>query len=417
MHNIGRAGAAAPSRGPLEGIRVLDLSNVVFGPYASQFLGDQGADVIRIEAPEGDSTRRTGPAQANGMACGFLALNRNKRSVVLDLKTEGGRAALMRLIDTADVLMHNIRPQKLAALGLEVDAVRARWPRLVYATLTGFATDGPYAGRPAYDDTIQGMSGLADLMLRQSGEARYFPTVAADKISALVAAQAITAAVAGRERTGQGMHLEVSMFESVVGFVLAEHLHGETFQPALGPAGYPRVLAKARRPYATRDGYLCVMPYTDQHWARFFAEVGMHEAARDPRFAGMDERTRNIDALYALLAQVLRERDTQDWLALFERLDIPCSRVNTLDDVLQDPHLNATGFFRTLETSSGVIRLPGQGVRFEGADGVATPPPKLGEHTRELLREAGLADDEIDTLLESGEIAAGDQHDKERSHP
>lgn len=398
--------------GPLSGIRVIDLSNVVFGPYASQFLGDYGADVVKIEPPEGDSTRHTGPAQAEGMACSFLAMNRNKRSVVLDLKTEGGRSALMRLIEQADVLMHNIRPQKLAALGLDVDMVRDRWPRLVYATLTGFASDGPYAGRAAYDDIIQGMSGLADLMLRQSGQARYFPTIAADKISALVAAQAITAAIAARERTGRGMHVEVSMFEAVSGFVMAEHLYGKTFEPARGETGYARVLAQARRPYRTLDGHVCVMPYTDAHWARFFAEIGMPEVARDPRFAGMDERTKNIDALYELLGHALLERDTQQWLAVFARLDIPCSKVNTLEDVLEDPHLNATGFFRRIEMSSGSVRLPGPGVRFEGARCAAIPPPRLGEHTLELLREAGLAEAEITALSRRGHIGHFDIEDQ-----
>jgi crotonobetainyl-CoA:carnitine CoA-transferase CaiB-like acyl-CoA transferase len=402
------------STGPLSGIRVLDLSNVVFGPYASQFLGDFGADVVKVEPLEGDSTRHTGPAQEPGMACSFLALNRNKRSVALDLRSEGGRAALMRLVDGADVLMHNIRPQKLAALGLEVDSVRARWPCLVYATLTGFASDGPYAGRPAYDDIIQGMGGLADLMLRQTGQAHYLPTIAADKISALVAAQAIMAAIAGRERTGRGMHVEVSMFEAVAGFALAEHLYGATFQPPRGETGYPRALARARRPYRTRDGYLCVMPYTDVHWARFFAEIGRPEVAREERFTGMRERTQNIDALYALLSQALLERDTQEWLAVFEKLDIPCGKVNALDDVLQDPHLQATGFFRSFETSAGTVRLPGTGVRFEGAARPVTFPPRLGEHTLDLLLEAGLSQDEVGALRRQGQIGTPDIPGKRR---
>lgn len=401
----------------MNGIRVIDLSNIVFGPYASQFLGDCGADVVKVETLEGDSTRHTGPAQANGMACSFLALNRNKRSVALDLTSSAGQSALIRLIDTADVLMHNIRPQKLAALGLEVDVVRARWPRLVYATLTGFASDGPYAGRPAYDDIIQGMSGLADLMLRQSGEPRYFPTIAADKISALVATQAITAAIAGRARTGEGVHVEVSMFEAVAGFAMADHLYGETFEPAIGGTGYVRVLAKSRRPHRTRDGYLCVMPYTDAHWMRFFEDVGMPEVARDPRFIGMGERTKNIDLLYALMESLLAQHDTDHWLVLFARLDIPCSRVNTLEHVLDDPHLNSTGFFSKFETSSGTIRLPGQGIRFNGGTCVATAPPRLGEHTRELLRETGLTDGDIDALIERGDIGTDLYDDNDRRFP
>jgi crotonobetainyl-CoA:carnitine CoA-transferase CaiB-like acyl-CoA transferase len=384
---------------PLEGVRILDLSSVVLGPYASQILGDYGADVIKIEAPEGDSTRRTGPGREPGMAAIFLGVNRNKRSVVLDLKRPEARAALLALVDTADVFMHSIRPQKLPALGLDPETLMARNPRLVYAGLHGFAQDGPYGGKPAYDDIIQGLSGLAALMERQSGEPRYLPTIAADKTCGLVAAHAILAALFARERTGRGSFVEVPMFESLVSFVLVEHYYGRHFEPALAAPGYPRVLAPWRRPYKTLDGYVCMMPYTDAHWRQFFGEVGRPELAADARFVDIAARTRNIEALYALAGEFIGKRSTTAWLDTCERLDIPAGPMHRLEDLENDPHLAATGFFRTLhDDASGAVRFPGPGVRFDGRPLDPKMPPRLGEHTRAVLREAGLPDDRIEAL-------------------
>ncbi|MBM7061732.1 CoA transferase [Pseudomonas sp. UL073] len=393
-----------PAGSPLHGIRVIDLSSVMFGPYASQYLGDFGAEVIKVEAPAGDSTRRTGPAAEADLASCFIGLNRNKRSVVLDLKQAAGRAALQRLLAGADVLMHNIRPQKLAALGLGAEQLRERYPRLVCASLNGFGEGGPYAGQPAYDDIIQGMSGLVDLVQRQTGESRYLPTAAADKIAGLVAAQAILAALLGRAQSGQGGTVEVPMFEVLSSFNLVEHLGGATFTPARGGTGYARVLSGDRRPYRTHDGHLCVMPYTDQHWARFFAEVGRAELAADPRFADMDARTRHIDELYGLLAEFLAQRSTAEWLAACARIDIPAARVNSLDDLLVDPHLNAVGLFQACPAGAGQgrVRLAASGVRFDGEQRTFSAPPRLGEHTREVLASNGFSAEEIDGLLASG---------------
>ncbi|MNO56366.1 E-cinnamoyl-CoA:R-phenyllactate CoA transferase [compost metagenome] len=389
---------------PLHGIRVIDLSSVMFGPYASQYLGDFGADVIKVETPLGDSTRRTGASRVADMASTYLNLNRNKRSVVLDLKQAAGREALLRLLDGADVLMHNIRPQKLAARGLDAAALRERNPRLICASLNGFGEAGPYAGRPAYDDIIQGMSGMVDLVRRQTGESRYLPTAAADKIAGLVAAQAILAALLGRAQSGRGGYVEVPMFEVLSSFNLVEHLAGQSFEPALGEVGYSRILSRDRRPYPTRDGHLCVMPYTDQHWARFFAEVGRPELAADPRFSGMAARTRHIDELYALLAGYLVQRSTDEWVQALNRRDIPVARVNSLDDLLDDPHLDAVGFFQELPCGDGEgrVHLPGTGVRFDGSTGPFASPPQLGEHTREVLAEAGFVEEEIAHLLNCG---------------
>ncbi|AYC34094.1 CoA transferase [Pseudomonas cavernae] len=395
---------------PLHGVRVIDLSSVMFGPYASQYLGDFGAEVIKVETPLGDSTRRTGPSRAPGMASVFLGLNRNKRSVVLDLKQAAGRDALQRLLEGADVLMHNIRPQKLGALGLDAATLRERYPRLVCASLNGFGESGPYAGQPAYDDIIQGMSGLVDLVQRQTGESRYLPTAAADKIAGLVAAQAILAALLGRAQSGQGCQVEVPMFEVLSSFSLVEHLAGQTFQPPTGGTGYARVLSADRRPYRTRDGHLCVMPYTDEHWARFFAEVGRPELAADPRFAGMDARTRHIDELYGLLAEFLAQRSTADWVAACARIDIPAARVNSLDDLLADPHLQAVGFFQELPNGDGrgAVRLPGTGVRFDGQSRPFSAPPRLAEHTCDVLNAAGFNEQEIAGLLASGAARQAD---------
>ena len=377
---------------PLSGVRVLDLSAIVLGPYASQILADYGADVIKIEPPEGDSTRHTGPTTEQGMGAIFMGVNRGKRSVVLDLKREDARAALLKLVDGADVFMHNIRPQKLAALGIDPDALLERNPRLVYVGLHGFGEDGPYGGLPAYDDIIQGLSGCAALMQRQTGEPQYFPTVAADKISGLVAAHAVLAALFKRERTGKGGYVEVPMFESMVAFNMVEHFYGLHFEPALAAPGYPRVLAPWRRPYKTTDGYLCAMPYTDAHWRHFFTAAGRPELATDPRFTSISERTKNIEALYETAAGIIRARSTADWLATFEALEIPGARMNALEDLMQDEHLRATGFFADLEDRGlGHIRFPGVPVRFDRKQLPVRVPPRLGQHTDEVLRAAGVS--------------------------
>jgi len=383
---------------PLHGIRVLDLSSVVFGPYAAQWLADLGADVIKIEAPEGDNTRLTGPTNEPGMAALFLGVNRSKRSVVLDLTTPAGRAALGKLIDGADVLLHSIRPQKLAKLGLDPATVCARNPRLVYAGLHGFTESGPYGGRPAYDDVIQGMSGNADLMARSTGEPRYFPVIAADKTSGLIGATALLSALVRRGTTGKGGFIEVPMFESQVAFNLVEHMYGAHFNPPRGGMGYPRILAEWRRPFATADGWLCMMPYTNPHWRAFFTEVGVPELADDPRFVDYTQRSVHVAALYALAGEFVAGRTTDDWLPVLNRLQIPSAPVFTLEQLPSDPHLVATGFFQTLDDPAGSLTFPGVPVQFDGERPPMRYPPRLGEHTREVLTEAGLSDAEIDAL-------------------
>ena len=376
---------------PLAGIRILDLSTVVLGPYASQILAEYGAEVIKIETPDGDSTRRTGPSTEDGMGAIFLGVNRGKKSVVLDLKQAAGRDALHRLVAGADVLMHSIRPQKLAAIGLDPQTLRQQNPRLVYVGLHGFAEDGPYGGLPAYDDIIQGLSGCAALMERQSGRAQYFPTIAADKTTGLVAAHAILAALLKRERCGHGSVVEVPMFESMVAFNLVEHQYGRQFEPALSDPGYPRLLNPYRKPFRTLDGYLCAMPYTDTHWKRFFVEAGEPELADDPRFANIALRTRHIEALYQIADRILATRTTAQWLEVCARLEIPASKMNRLEDLPHDEHLVTTGFFETIEDPSmGTLKFPGVAVQIDGERLPVGMPPRLGEHTAEVLASIGV---------------------------
>ena len=390
--------------GPLDGIRVLDLSSVVLGPLATQIMGDLGADVIKIEAPEGDTTRRTGPARSEDMAAMFLGLNRNKRSVVLDLKQADARAALWRLIKGADVFVHSIRPQKIARLGFDHAAVLARNPRIVYAGLHGYRSDGPYAGMPAYDDVIQGQSGSADLMARLVGEPRYMPTIMADKTCAMVAAYSVMAALLHRERSGEGQFVEIPMFETMTAFNLTEHLYGMSFEPPEGPIGYPRVLARWRRPYRTSDGHVCMLAYTDAQWRRFWNAVGKPDLIEDPRFASLASRNDNIEELYRLAGECLADRTSAEWLSLLGELDIPAAPIAALEDLPNDPHLAAVGFFERAEhPSEGAIVMPGSPVRFGASPARITRlQPKLGEHSAEVLAEAGLGADDIAALFQAG---------------
>jgi crotonobetainyl-CoA:carnitine CoA-transferase CaiB-like acyl-CoA transferase len=392
--------------GPLAGVRVIDLTSVVLGPYATQMLGDLGADIIKIEAPEGDTTRYTGPRRSPDMASLFLGVNRNKRSIVLDLKQAAARDVLLRLVDTADVFVHNIRPQKLDRLGLGPQELLARQPRLIYAGIHGWREDGPYSGRPAYDDIIQGLCGVAALMDRLTGEPRYAPTILADKTCGLVSAQAILAALYHRERTGRGQFVEIPMFETMVAFLMVEHLHGRAFAPAEGTAGYSRVLAPWRRPYRTSDGWVCMLAYTDAQWRRFWSEVDKPEMTQDARFVDMAARSRNIDEVYRLAGEELAGRTTAEWIAVFDALEIPAGPVNSLDQVMDDPHLDAIGFFRRMRhPTEGELVVPDVPVQFAKTPAaIDRLPPRLGEHGREILQEIGMTPGEIERLAASGGV-------------
>jgi crotonobetainyl-CoA:carnitine CoA-transferase CaiB-like acyl-CoA transferase len=400
--------APLPDRpGPLAGVRIVDLTTVVLGPYATQMLGDLGADVIKVEAPEGDTTRHTGPRRHPHMAAMFLGMNRNKRSIVLDLKTPAGRDVLLRLIDTADVFVHNIRPQKLAPLGLAPEVLLAQRPRLVFAGIHGWREDGPYGGRPAYDDLIQGMTGIAGLMETMTGEALYAPTILADKTCGLMTVQAILAALFHREKTGRGQAVEIPMFETMVSYLMVEHLYGATFAPPEGGMGYARVLAPWRRPYATADGRICMIAYTDRQWQRFWQAAGRPEMMDDPRFAGLAARTAHVDEVYRLAGEALATKTTKEWLALFDDLEIPAGPVNRLEDLPHDPHLEAIGFFRHVtHPSEGDIVMADAPLRFSDSPAAITRlPPRFGEHGREILGELGFTGEEIAALAAGGVVA------------
>jgi crotonobetainyl-CoA:carnitine CoA-transferase CaiB-like acyl-CoA transferase len=395
--------------GPLAGIRILDLTSVVAGPLATQMFGDMGADVVKIEAPEGDAPRHTGPARSPGMAALFMGLNRGKRSLVLDLKNENARDALWRLIAGADVFVHSMRPQAINKLGFGQQAVCDRNPRIVYAALHGYRDGGPYSGQPAYDDVIQGQSGITALMSEVAGEPRYAPMILADKTCALAIAGAVSAALFARERTGRGQFVEIPMFEQMVSFVLGEHLFGHNFVPPKGALGYTRVLAAWRRPYKTKDSYICMMAYTQLHWQKFWSMVGKPEMHADARFDCIASRAHNIVALYELAGACLAEKTTDEWLALLRELEIPAARMASLDEVLTDPQLAASNFFkRATHPTEGEILYTDLPVRFSdtrGGNGLLQP--RLGEHSIEVLREAGLSREQIDALIGSGATVDG----------
>ena len=395
--------------GPLEGFRIIDLSSVLMGPSATQVLGDMGADVIKIEPPAGDTTRRIGPGRSDSMGSNFLNMNRSKRSVVLDLKHPLSRGVIARLITGADVIVHNIRPKAAQRLGLSYADVAAINGKIVYCALTGFGSGGPYSGQPAYDDLIQGLAALPALYARCGDMPRYVPTPVADRVAGLNAVIAITAALLHRERTGEGQAVEVPMFESVAQMVLADHSYGRTFAPPLGAAGYNRVLSPSRHPYQTADGWVCVLIYNDRQWRNFFHLVGREDMAADPRYASMRGRNEHIDALYGMVAETLRSRSTGHWIEALQSVDIPAGPMNTLDSLLDDPHLAAVGFFETMEHptegSIRTIRLPMTWSKSFARP--HRPAPNLGEHGAEVLRESGFGADEIEALVATGALGAG----------
>jgi crotonobetainyl-CoA:carnitine CoA-transferase CaiB-like acyl-CoA transferase len=355
-------------------------------------MADMGADVIKIEPPEGDDTRYISVGPAPGMSGVFVNVNRGKRSVVLDLRTDAGKVALRALIETADVFIHSMRSKAVARLGFSYEQVAAINPTIVYTNCYGYGRRGPDRDLPAYDDTIQAECGLPAVQELLTGEANYVGTIMADKVAGLTALYATTMALFHRERTGEGQEVEVAMFETMASFMLVEHANGAMFDPPLGPAVYPRTVAPNRRPYRTKDGYVAALIYNDRHWSAFVEAVQPPWAS--DLYATLERRARQIDTVYALLAETLKERTTDEWLALFRELEIPAAPLRTPGALFDDPHLNAAGFFETLNTAHGPVRFPGVPTWFSRTSGrVAGPAPQLGDHTAEVLDELGLAPD------------------------
>ncbi|WP_419854354.1 CaiB/BaiF CoA transferase family protein [Candidatus Poriferisodalis sp.] len=404
------AAAANEAAGALDGVRVVDLTTVLMGPMACRMLGDHGADVIRVESLDGDSTRNGLPARSAGMSGFSLNIQRNKRSLALDLKSDAGRAAMQRLLASSDVLITNMRAAALERLGLDADSLRAQHPQLICCRANGYGSGGPYRDKAAYDDAIQAASGLSNLIGRIAGEPGFVPSVIADKVTGLHVVEAVLAALFHRERTGVAQAIEVPMFETMVAFNLVEHYRGAVFEPPEGPFGYDRLLTPHRRPYPTADGWVCLLPYNDAQYRAFFAFVEQPELADDPRFADHNSRIAHIDELYALFGELSVRRTTDEWIAYCDTHSIPAARVMDLADLDADPQLAAVGLVSISEhPTEGAYRYVADPVVYS-----ATPTrlrrhaPRLGEHALEILSELGYGGGEIDALLDQGVIVLPD---------
>jgi crotonobetainyl-CoA:carnitine CoA-transferase CaiB-like acyl-CoA transferase len=378
------------AKGPLAGIRVIDLTAMVMGPYCTQIMADMGADVIKVEPPDGDGTRFISVGPAPGMSGVFFNVNRGKRSIVLDLRSNEGAAALRALIKTADVFVHSMRSKAIAKLGFGYEDVAAINPKIVYTNCYGYSRRGPDKDRTAYDDTIQAECGLPAVQKMLTGEANFVGTIMADKITGLTAVYATMMALFHRERSGEGQEVEVSMFETMAAFMLVEHANGAMFTPPLGPAIYPRAVAPNRRPYRTKDGHISALIYNDKQWAAFMQAVRPTWASEE--YTTLAQRARHINTVYALVAETMQERTSEEWLSLLGSLEIPASPIRTPAELLDNEHLKAAGFFETVESPFGPVRFPGVPTWFSRTPGaVAGAAPTLGAHTEEVLQELGLS--------------------------
>ncbi|WP_411976036.1 CaiB/BaiF CoA transferase family protein [Sulfitobacter faviae] len=391
----------------LNGLRILDLSTVLMGPYGSQILGDYGADVIKVEAPEGDVVRQIGPTRNAAMGPLFLNVNRSKRDISLDLKRPESRSAILRLVQTVDVLVTNIRPRAMARLGLSYEDLAEANPRLIYAAYVGYGQTGPYADRPAYDDLIQGGACISHGFVRAGGKPAYVPAAIVDRIVGMAGVNAILAAVIERSNSGKGQKIEIPMFETMVSMIMGDHMGGLTYDPPLDKGGYARHLSADRRPYETKDGYICALVYNDGHWQRFFHAIGRSDILEnDDRFSSFNKRMANIDSVYATLSEFLLTKTTAEWLKIFETADVPAMPMHSYESVIEDPHLVATGFFEAEEhPTEGKLRRMAVPVSFSRTPAQSTrPAPALGEHGPEILAEVGFSESEIAELQNSGAL-------------
>ena len=393
-------------KGPLQGVRVVDLTTVMLGPFCTQILGEMGAEIIKIETPEGDVNRWTGESRSPGMSTGQLIKGRNKRSIILDLKVKKVRKVFEKLIQTADVFVHNIRPKAAKRLAIDYETIAELNPSIIYASATGFGETGPFADKPAYDDLIQGASGIASLFGKVTGTPRYVPSVMADKTTGLFLSNYISMALFHRERTGEGQKLHVPMYESFAAFVVSEHMQGQTFVPPTGPAGYTRMLTAHRKPYETKDGFICVVPYTQKHWVNFLTLTGRADLIKDPRFSNQTERTKNIDTLYEIVSDNMKSRSTNDWIIALSDADIPAGPMNSPEDLFECPHLKAVDMFPEIEhpTEGRIkhIKVPAAFSKTPG--GLYHHSEKLGASTNAVLNELGFSNIEITELESLGAI-------------
>lgn len=390
--------------GPLSGIKIVDLTSVVMGPYATQIFGDMGAEVIKVESPEGDIMRHMGVGRNKAMGPIHLSVNRNKKSLMLDLRMPAAREALLRVIADADVFVHSMRPAAIERLGLDYPRIKEINPGIVYCGAYGFGKGGPYAEDPAYDDMIQGVSGLCAVNASLAGEPRFTPTIIGDKVAGLTIAYSILGALFHKLRSGEGQSIEVPMFEALTSFMLIEHLWERAFDPENGIAGYPRVLSQLRKPHRTKDGYLCVLPYTNKNWQDFFQLANRPDLAEDPRYTTANNRSQNYETLYKTLGDIMTERTSKEWLSQLKPLSIPVAPVNTLEDLFSDPHLAAVGmFFQREHPSEGLLTQVRPPVQFDKTPSeVNRLAPRLGEHSHEVLAAAGFSNDEINALTTAG---------------
>ena len=389
--------------GPLKGLKIIELTSVVLGPWAAQILADMGAEVIKIEAPFGDSNRQLGASRNPNMAALYLSNNRNKRSLVLDLKQASARDALLKIIKDCDVFLLSNRPQVMTKLKLEYNDIKSVNENIIYCGTYGYSKDGPYGEKGALDDSIQAASGIAALNELVLGEPRYLPTVVADKTTAITVVYSILAALFHRERTGSGQEVEVPMFETMVSFVMAEHIWGEVFEPPLDKAGYTRLMSHHRKPYKTKDGYIAVLPYMNNHWKTFCEKAERQDLIEDDRFKNLSSRVENIDDTYSETGKILSTKTTQEWLDIFADTKVPVIVVNSLDDLFTDPHLEAVGFWQDFDhPTEGKLKMPGFPAKFSKTPAtIRKHAPNFGEHSLEILAEAGIDEETIKQMIES----------------
>lgn len=411
---------APQATGPLAGVRVLDLTAVVLGPLATQILADYGADVIKVEAPEGDMMRANGVSKNPGMSSIFLAINRNKRSICIDLKQPEGIALVRELVKTCDVVVHNMRVQAIERLGLGYEAIKAIKPDIVYCAATGFEESGPQRGRPAFDDIIQAGSGLVGLNLMNEPDKapQFVPSLIADKTAGMALCNAVLAALFHRERHGQGQYVEVPMLETMAAFVLVEHMGGLTFDAAAEPPGYTRLIGGGRQPYRTQDGYICMLPYSLPHWQAFLRETGLASILDELAISNRQELNANIRTLYQAVRELTPTRTSAYWLDLAERLDIPAMAISRLEDLPEHPQLKAVGLFQTAEhPTQGTIRYVRPTTLFQATPAnVRHQAPHIGQHTLDILSEAGIDAERVEALLRAGVLGSQPQeNNKEKT--